>query len=99
MGFGLFLVAVIIVAALALNGEPGTANLTWLGWRVDTTAAAAVLIIGFLALDACHGLLAGGDLASSPRRRVRPRHALRPAAARARGAHARPHRRRRRRRR
>ncbi len=45
MGLGLFLVAALIVAALALNGEPGTANLTWLGWRVDTTAAAAVLLI------------------------------------------------------
>ena len=41
--------AVLVVVALAvlviaLRGEPGSADLTWLGWDVRTTAAAAVLI-------------------------------------------------------
>jgi len=48
----LFLVSAIIVAAIALQGDPGAATLTWLGWRVDTTASAAVLIIGLMALAA-----------------------------------------------
>ncbi|MHB8530151.1 MAG: heme biosynthesis HemY N-terminal domain-containing protein [Caulobacteraceae bacterium] len=50
MALGVFLVAVLIVVGLALRGEPGTASLTWLGWRADTTAAAGVLLIGLLAL-------------------------------------------------
>jgi len=45
-----FLVSLLIVVAISLQGDPGVANLTWLGWRVDTTAAAGVLIIGLLAL-------------------------------------------------
>lgn len=45
-----FLVSLLIVAAIALQGDPGSASLTWLGWQADTTAAAAVLIIGLLAL-------------------------------------------------
>jgi HemY protein len=49
---GIFLVAVLIVVVIALNGEPGSAGLTWLGWEVRTTAAAAVLLIGLLALAA-----------------------------------------------
>ena len=49
---GIFLVAVLIVVVIALNGEPGSAGLTWLGWEVRTTAAAAVLLIGLMALAA-----------------------------------------------
>jgi len=44
------LVSLLIVVAISLNGDPGVASLTWLGWRVDSTAAAAVLLIGFSAL-------------------------------------------------
>ena len=47
-----FLVSLLIVTAISLQGDPGVANLTWLGWRVDTTGAAAVLIIGLMALAA-----------------------------------------------
>lgn len=47
-----FIVSLLIVAAISLQGDPGAASLTWLGWRVDTTAAAGVLIIGLLALAA-----------------------------------------------
>ncbi|MFC3080146.1 heme biosynthesis protein HemY [Phenylobacterium terrae] len=42
------LVAGMIVAILAVTGEPGRASLIWLGWRADMTAAtAALLILGF----------------------------------------------------
>jgi HemY protein len=44
------LVSLLIVAVISLQGDPGVASLTWLGWRVDSTAAAAVLLIGFSAL-------------------------------------------------
>jgi HemY protein len=49
LSLGLFLVAVALVVAIALIGAPGAASLTWLGWQANTTAAAAVLLIGLLA--------------------------------------------------
>ena len=52
IALGVFIVSLLIVVAISLQGEPGTASLTWLGWRVDTTAAAGVLLIGLLALMA-----------------------------------------------
>jgi len=52
LSFGLLLVATFLVIAIALIGEPGVASLTWLGWQVNTTAAAAVLVIGLLAFVA-----------------------------------------------
>jgi HemY protein len=48
----LFFVSLLIVVAISLQADPGSARLTWLGWRVDATAAAAVLGIGLLALMA-----------------------------------------------
>jgi HemY protein len=50
--FILFIVAAVAVAAVALTGEPGRANLDWMGWRVETTAAAAALLTLFSALMA-----------------------------------------------
>ncbi|MGZ8362277.1 MAG: heme biosynthesis HemY N-terminal domain-containing protein, partial [Caulobacteraceae bacterium] len=41
----LVLIAALIVAVTALMGEPGRATIEWLGWRLDMTAAAAVLLI------------------------------------------------------
>jgi HemY protein len=42
------LVAAMIVAILAIAGEPGRASVVWLGWRADMTAAtAALLTLGF----------------------------------------------------
>ena len=45
----LILIAAVAVGTLALSGEdPGHATATWLGWRADSTAAAAVLLaLGF----------------------------------------------------
>lgn len=45
-----FIAFLLIVVAISLQGDPGAASLTWLGWRADTTAAAGVLLIGLLAL-------------------------------------------------
>jgi HemY protein len=50
IALGVFVISLLIVVAISLQGEPGTASLTWLGWQVDTTAAAGVLLIGLLAL-------------------------------------------------
>ena len=50
IALAVFLVSLLIVVAISLQGDPGAASLTWLGWRVDTTAAAGVLFIGLLAL-------------------------------------------------
>lgn len=42
------LVAAMLVAILAVAGEPGRASVVWLGWRADMTAAtAALLTLGF----------------------------------------------------
>jgi HemY protein len=50
--FVLLLLVAAAVGALTLAGEPGRASITWLGWRADMTAAAAILIalgVGLLA--------------------------------------------------
>ena len=52
IALALFVVSLLIVVAISLQGDPGAASLTWLGWQVNTTAAAAVLLIGLLALAA-----------------------------------------------
>jgi HemY protein len=38
-------VAVLAVAILAVTGEAGHASIVWLGWRVDLTATALILIV------------------------------------------------------
>ena len=43
-GVVLILMAAIAVGALALSDDPGRATVVWLGWRADSTAAAAILI-------------------------------------------------------
>jgi len=52
IALAIFVVSLAIVVAISLQGDPGAASLTWLGWRIDTTAAAGVLLIGLLALAA-----------------------------------------------
>lgn len=46
----LFLLSAVAVVVLAMTGDPGHASLVWLGWRIDMTAAAAVLIVLLTAL-------------------------------------------------
>jgi HemY protein len=43
-GVVLILMAAVAVGALALSDDPGRATVIWLGWRADSTAAAAILI-------------------------------------------------------
>ncbi|MGR4865443.1 heme biosynthesis HemY N-terminal domain-containing protein [Caulobacter sp. LARHSG274] len=68
-----FLVAALAVAVVALTGEPGSARLDWMGWRVEMTAAAAALLTLFTALLATmlwRGLL---WVVEAPRRAARAR--------------------------
>ena len=51
-GLILLAVALMAIAAFALAGQPGQASVQWLGWRLDMTAAAAVLLVIFGALIA-----------------------------------------------
>ena len=43
-GIVFILMAAATVGALALADEPGRASVVWLGWRVDTSAAVAIVI-------------------------------------------------------
>jgi HemY protein len=77
----LFLVLAAAVAVLALTGDPGRASLVWLGWRADTTAAAAILIAGLGALVATLvwrtliWILEAPERAERARAAIRRRHA------------------------
>ena len=64
---------VLIVVLLASGGAPGTAVLTWLGWEVRTTAAAAVLLMLAFALTATLFWRAAIWLIEAPRRSERAR--------------------------
>ena len=68
-----FLVAALATAMLAITGEPGHANVVWLGWRADMTAAAFVLITLFLALSAMVAWRLLLWAAEAPRRAARAR--------------------------
>jgi HemY protein len=46
----ILIVGAVAVAALAMTGDAGQASVTWLGWRADMTASAAVVIVLFGAL-------------------------------------------------
>jgi len=70
-------VVALAVLVVALRGEPGAAELTWLGWNVRTTAAAAVLLIIFFSLASTvfwRGLI---WVAEAPRRAARARTEIR----------------------
>lgn len=66
-------VLTIAVLVIALRGEPGSAELTWLGWNLRSTAAAAVLIMIFLTLAATIFWRALIWVAEAPRRAARDR--------------------------
>jgi HemY protein len=46
----LVFLALLAVAVSAVIGQPGSASLEWLGWRLDMTAAAALMLIALAAL-------------------------------------------------
>lgn len=69
--------AAVAIAVLAMTGDAGSATLTWLGWRVDMTAATAALLVLFAALFATifwRGLMWALD---APQRAARAREASR----------------------
>jgi HemY protein len=70
-------VVVLAVVVIALRGEPCVADVTWLGWNLRATAAAAVLLLIFFTLAAAlawRGLI---WLAEAPRRAARARAEIR----------------------
>lgn len=72
-GVVLLLLAAVAVGALALSDDPGRASLTWLGWRADSTAAAAILIalaFGLFAASVWRAIL---WILDAPRRAQRAR--------------------------
>ena len=52
VAFILFFVCVAAVIGLSVTGAPGQATVEWLGWRLDMTAAAALLAVVFTSLIA-----------------------------------------------
>jgi HemY protein len=66
-------ITVLVTSGIGLIGDSGAASLTWLNYRIDTSAAAAVSIIGVLAFCAvCFWNLALW-LSRSPQRAERAR--------------------------
>lgn len=66
-------VLAVVVLAVALNGDPGQASVTWLGWRMDTSGSAAAILIGFLALFAVIFWRLVLWIAEAPRRAAKAR--------------------------
>jgi HemY protein len=69
----LLVVLAAAVAVIALRGEPGSAEITWLHWNVRTTASAAIIMAIFFSLAASlfwRGII---WVAEAPRRAARAR--------------------------
>ncbi len=72
--FALAVVAALILAALAaLAGQPGQLSLEWLGWRADTSAAAALVLFAAATLLAVLAWSLLIWLLAAPRRAARAR--------------------------
>jgi HemY protein len=52
IGLALLVGMALALLAVAASGEPGVLMIEWLGWRLDTSAAAGSVLIGVLALVA-----------------------------------------------
>lgn len=50
LGLALLAGMALALAAVAASGDPGRLSAEWLGWRLDTSAAAGAVLIGVLAL-------------------------------------------------
>lgn len=75
----LILLGITILLAIAFSaaGEAGTATLVWLGYRIDTSAMAALIVIGVMALFAVSFWNLALWLSRSPQRAERKRAAAR----------------------
>ena len=67
------LVVAVAVVIIALRGEPGSADITWLSWNVRTTAATAAMLLIFFTLAAALFWRALIWIAEAPRRSARAR--------------------------
>lgn len=72
-GIVVFLLVAVTVAVLALTGDAGHATITWLDWRADMTAAAAVLLVVFASLVATIGWRTLLWVLAAPERAARAR--------------------------
>lgn len=70
---GFLLGALIALGAFAFYGDPGRGSLTWLGWRLDTTAAAVAAVVLTLGVALALLINAGGWVGRWPARRVNAR--------------------------
>ena len=50
VGLALLAGMALALLAVAASGEPGILTAEWLGWRLDTSAAAGAVLTGMLAL-------------------------------------------------
>lgn len=71
--FTFLLALLLVVAALTFTGDPGRASAVWLGWRIDSTAAFAALVIGVGAAAAVLFWRVVVWVAEAPRRAARAR--------------------------
>ena len=81
---GLLAVAFVAAIALAATGDAGQASVSWLGWRIDTSASAGIvaLVLGALAAtlfwQMLLWLLAAPDRAARARAETRRREGAEP---------------------
>ena len=73
----LLIVTALLAVGIGLVGDPGQASLLWLNYRIDTSATAAVIVIGFLAFCAVAFWNLALWLARSPQRAERAQSAAR----------------------
>lgn len=69
----LLFVAAVAIAVSAVIGQPGHASIDWLGWRLDMTAAAAVMLVVIGALIATAFWRTVIWIAQAPERAARAR--------------------------
>lgn len=67
----ILIVLVAFTLSIAASGEPGQASMLWLGWRIDTSAAAALLLIGVISLISVLFWRLVAYIAAAPQRAAR----------------------------
>jgi HemY protein len=73
----LLIIAAVIAAGIGLLGDPGVASITWLHYRIDTSASAMVIILGVLAFLAVAFWNTALWISRAPQRTERARAAAR----------------------
>ena len=70
-GLFLLIAGALVALAIAAGGDAGRVRADWLGWRLDTSAAAALILIGVMTLLAVVFWRVVLWLAEAPRRAER----------------------------